>query len=159
MMESVNGHRGNRQRRSMIEFNVRWAGFLVSHAIVGSLLHVDKLHDYLRVNAIKTLIPSEHKQMVQRIFFKIFHGIFPKSARRRIFPQLVFSGWNPTYLRTLLPHPCYYLYITLSIQHAYIVLSRMVDHSPKEGVLRLISTYWYYCLSVSVKYVLSTYLC
>jgi hypothetical protein len=27
MMESVNGHRGNRQRRSMMEFNVRWAGF------------------------------------------------------------------------------------------------------------------------------------
>jgi hypothetical protein len=29
VMESINGHRGNRQRRSMMEFNV-------SHAIVGS---------------------------------------------------------------------------------------------------------------------------
>ena len=27
MMESVNGPRGNRQRRSMMEFNVHWAGF------------------------------------------------------------------------------------------------------------------------------------
>ena len=37
---------------------------LESHTIVGShiaLLHVDKLHDYLRANAMKTLIPSEHK--------------------------------------------------------------------------------------------------
>ena len=27
VMESINGHRGNRQRRSTIEFKVRWAGF------------------------------------------------------------------------------------------------------------------------------------
>jgi len=40
---------------------------------------------------------------------------FPKSARRRVFPRLVFSGWNPTYLRTLLPRPYYSLHITLSI--------------------------------------------
>jgi len=27
VMDSINGHRDNRQRRSMMEFNVRWAGF------------------------------------------------------------------------------------------------------------------------------------
>ena len=82
---------------------------------------------------------------------------FPKSARRRVFPRLVFSGWNPTYLRTLLPHPYYYLHITLSIHHAYIVYSRMVDHPPKEGVI--VTQQYVLVLSVSVKYVLSTYLC
>jgi hypothetical protein len=26
-----------------------------------ALMHVDKLHDYLRANKMKTLIPKEHK--------------------------------------------------------------------------------------------------
>jgi hypothetical protein len=64
VVESINGHRGNRQRRSTMEFKVRWAGFgesCDSREPYKALLHVDKLHDYLRANAMKTLIPSEHK--------------------------------------------------------------------------------------------------
>jgi len=55
-VESINGHRGNRQRHSTMEFKVRWAGFGESYK---ALLHVGKLHDYLRTNAVKTLIPSD----------------------------------------------------------------------------------------------------
>ena len=64
VMDSINGHRDNRQRRSMMEFNVRSAGFgesCDSWEPYKALLHVDKLHDNLRANAMKTLIPSEHK--------------------------------------------------------------------------------------------------
>ena len=60
VVESINGHRGNRQRRSTMEFKVRWAGFgesCDSWEPYKGLLHVD----YLRANAMKTLIPSEHK--------------------------------------------------------------------------------------------------
>ena len=35
VVESITGHRGNRQRRSTMEFKFRWAG-LESHTIVGS---------------------------------------------------------------------------------------------------------------------------
>ena len=34
-------------------------------------MHVDKLHDYLRANAMKTLFPREHK-WPRRTFLKIF---------------------------------------------------------------------------------------
>jgi len=80
VVESINGHRGNRQRRSTMEFKVRWTGFGES---CDSWEPYKALHDNLRSNAMKTLIPSGHK---------IFLGIFPKSARRRVFPRLVFSG-------------------------------------------------------------------
>jgi len=63
-MESITGHRGNRQRRSTMEFKVRWTGFgesCDSWEPYKAFLHIDKLHDYLRANAMKTLIPSEHK--------------------------------------------------------------------------------------------------
>ena len=47
-----------------MEFKVRWAGFrelFDSWEPNKALLHVDKLHDYLRTNAMKTFIPREHK--------------------------------------------------------------------------------------------------
>jgi hypothetical protein len=50
VVESITGHRGNRQRRSTMEFKVRWAGFgesCDSGEPYKALLHVDKLHDYL----------------------------------------------------------------------------------------------------------------
>ena len=40
------------------------------------VLHVDKLHDYLRANAMKTLIPTAHKYYGRRFFVKIFLGVF-----------------------------------------------------------------------------------
>jgi hypothetical protein len=62
--ESILGYRGNRNRRSTLQFNVRWSGFYDSSDSwepYKALMHVDKLHDYLRTNAMKTLIPREHK--------------------------------------------------------------------------------------------------
>ena len=60
----ANGHRGDRHTRSTMEFRVRWAGFgetCDSWEPYKALFHVDKLHNYLRANAMKSLIPSEHK--------------------------------------------------------------------------------------------------
>jgi hypothetical protein len=47
-----------------MEFKVRWAGFGESSdnwEPYKALLQADKLRGYLRANAMKTLIPSEHK--------------------------------------------------------------------------------------------------
>lgn len=60
-------------RRSTIK--VRWAGFgesCDSWKPCKVLLHVDKLHDYLRANAMRILISSKHKLYVRRIVFKFF---------------------------------------------------------------------------------------
>ena len=64
VVESIMEHRGNMAKRSTMEFKVLWAGFgesCDSWEPYKALLHVDKLHDYLRVNTMRTLIPSEHK--------------------------------------------------------------------------------------------------
>jgi hypothetical protein len=64
VVESILSHRGNRNKRSTMEFKVRWAGFgesCDSSEPYKALLHVDKLHDYLRTNTMMTLIPKEHK--------------------------------------------------------------------------------------------------
>lgn len=53
MVESTRGHRENRQRRSTMEFKVRWTGFgeaCDSWEPYKALFHVDKLNDYLRAN-------------------------------------------------------------------------------------------------------------
>ena len=57
IVESIN-------KRSTMKFKVRWTGFGESCDTwepYKALLHVDKLHDYLRTHAMKTLIPREHK--------------------------------------------------------------------------------------------------
>jgi hypothetical protein len=62
--ESILGNRGDRNRRSTLQFNVRWSGIddsSDSWEPYKAPMHVDKLHDYLRANAMKTLIPREHK--------------------------------------------------------------------------------------------------
>jgi hypothetical protein len=64
VVESILAHRESRNRRSSLEFKVRWAGFgetCDSWEPYKGLIHVDKLHDYLRANNMKTLIPKEHK--------------------------------------------------------------------------------------------------
>jgi transposase InsO family protein len=64
VVESIQSHRGDRTRRSSMEFKVRWSGFGESCDTwepYKALLHVDKLHEYLRTNRMKTLIPGEHK--------------------------------------------------------------------------------------------------
>ena len=64
IVESIITHFGSRNRRSSLQFKVRWAGFgetCDSWEPYKSLMRVDKLHDYLRANTMKTLIPKEHK--------------------------------------------------------------------------------------------------
>ena len=66
MVESINGHRGNRQRRSTMEFKVRWVGFRESCDCwepYEALLHLDKVHDYLRANTMKPLTPKERPEI------------------------------------------------------------------------------------------------
>jgi hypothetical protein len=126
----------------------------VSHAIVGN--HI-KLYC---VSTSSTIIcePMQWRPWFQvnisrlygESFSRFSSEFFPKSARRRVFPRLVFSGWNPTYLRTLLPHPYYSLHTTLAIQHAYKVYSRMVDHPPKGG--GIVTQQYVLVLSVSVNH-------
>ena len=70
-------------KRSTMEFKVRWAGFGKSCDTWESykaLLHMDKLDDYLRTNAMKTLIQVERTENL----FKIFLGIF---SQQRVFPR------------------------------------------------------------------------
>ncbi len=55
VVEAIIGHRGNRNRRSTMEFKVRWARFDAScdsWEPYKAFLHVDKLHDYLRNNTM-----------------------------------------------------------------------------------------------------------
>ena len=64
VVESIHGHRRDRTRRGTLEFKVRWSGFgksCDSWEPYKAVLHVDKLHEYLRVNRMKTYIPGEHK--------------------------------------------------------------------------------------------------
>jgi hypothetical protein len=83
VVESIVGHRANRNMRSAMEFKVRWAGFCKScdsWEPYKALLHVDKLHDNLRVHTM----PSEHKEYVLRTFFKISSVILPTKG---LFPD------------------------------------------------------------------------
>jgi len=128
IVESIITHRGSRNRRSTLEFQVRWAGFgetCDSWEPYKALMHVDKLHDYLRANTMKTLIPKEHYVATENLS-QDFPGIF--SQHDVGFFPWVFSGCNPTYLRTLhfmsLPtttpiQPCTY-YHALIIYSSYI---------------------------------------
>jgi hypothetical protein len=71
--ESILGHRGNRNRRSTLQFYVRWSGFddfSDSWEPYKAHMHVDKLHDYLRANAMKILIPRVYNYPLS-IFFKL----------------------------------------------------------------------------------------
>ena len=63
VVDSIVGHRGNRTKRSTMEFKVRWAGF-------GESCDSWEPYKALRANTMRTLIPS--KQYVRRIFLKIF---------------------------------------------------------------------------------------
>ena len=64
VVEAILGHRGSRNRCSTLAFKVRWAGFGDEHDSwepYKGLMHVGKLHDYLRANHMKALIPKEHR--------------------------------------------------------------------------------------------------
>ena len=64
IVEEIIAHRGDHHRRSTMEFLVRWTGYDESSNSwepYKALMHVDKLHDYLREHRMRSLIPREHK--------------------------------------------------------------------------------------------------
>jgi len=64
LVEQILDHRGDRHLRSTMEFLVQWTGYgedSNSWEPYRALMHVDKLHEYLRANRMRNLIPKEHK--------------------------------------------------------------------------------------------------
>ena len=64
VVDGILAHRGNHHRRSTMELLVRWAGYDESSNSwepYKALMHVDKLHAYLREHRMRALIPREHK--------------------------------------------------------------------------------------------------
>ena len=64
LVDEIIAHRGDHHRRSTMEFLVHWTGYEESSNSwepYKSLMHVGKLHDYLREHRMCSLIPREHK--------------------------------------------------------------------------------------------------
>jgi hypothetical protein len=64
VVESILNHRGDRNRRTQMEFLIRWKGFTIEWDTwepYGNLRDNDQLIEYLRSNRIKSLIPTRHK--------------------------------------------------------------------------------------------------
>jgi hypothetical protein len=62
IVDEMLAYRGNHHRRSTMEFLVQWAGYDESSNSwepYKALMHVDKLHDYLRHHRMRSLIPKE----------------------------------------------------------------------------------------------------
>ena len=65
IVEGILAHRGNHQQRSTMEFLVQWADYDESSnnwKPYKALMHVDKLHVYLREDKMQAMILREHKQ-------------------------------------------------------------------------------------------------
>jgi hypothetical protein len=64
LVDEIIAHRDDHHRRSTMEFLVRWTGYEESSNSwepYKALMHVDKLHDYLREHRMRSLISREHK--------------------------------------------------------------------------------------------------
>ena len=138
MVESIHGHRGNQQRRSTMEFKVRWTGLgesCDSWEPYKALLHVDNLHDHLRANAMKT------SRMYGEMFTRVSSEFLPKSARRRVFPRWFLVGKTP------------HISVHYFLQYPY---NTHIEYGGPSSERRGIATQMYVLvLSVSIKYVLS----
>jgi hypothetical protein len=66
VVEAMNGHRGDRHKRSTMEFRVRWAGFgetCDSWEHYRALLHVDKLYNQLPQGQCNEVPHTEQTQV------------------------------------------------------------------------------------------------
>jgi len=74
LIKDILAHRGDRNRRSTMEFKVKWEDFgeTESWEPYKGLRHSEKLHEYLRAHKLKSLIPVENKQGIHRGFFYRF---------------------------------------------------------------------------------------
>ena len=63
-------HNGDRNRRSTMEFLVRWEDFgdTDSWKPYAGFRHAEKLHEYSRVHMMRSLIPVEHNNRVSKFF-------------------------------------------------------------------------------------------
>jgi hypothetical protein len=63
MVRDIIAHHGDHHKRSSMEFLVRLTGYDASNSWepYKALMHVDKLHEYLREHKMRSLIPREHK--------------------------------------------------------------------------------------------------
>jgi len=63
LIRDILAHCGDRNRRSTMEFKVKWEDFgeTESWKSYEGLRHTEKLHEYLRAHRMKSLIPVEHK--------------------------------------------------------------------------------------------------
>jgi hypothetical protein len=63
-VRDIIAHRNDHHRRFSMEFVVRLTGYDASSSSwepYKALMHVDKLHEYLREHKMRSLIPREHK--------------------------------------------------------------------------------------------------
>ena len=59
VVERILAHTGNLKKRKLMKFKVKWAGYEdVTWEEWKNVRLVDKLHDYLRANGMKALIPT-----------------------------------------------------------------------------------------------------
>jgi transposase InsO family protein len=64
VIDEILGHQGDPKRRSTLQFMVRWKGFGPEHDTMepySYLRDTEKLHNYLKANNMKTLIPRKFK--------------------------------------------------------------------------------------------------
>ena len=68
IIERILEHSGDRNRRSTLQFKVRWLGFSPEHDTwepYKYLRDTEPLHDYLRANRMTSLIPAKYKSACQ----------------------------------------------------------------------------------------------
>jgi hypothetical protein len=81
VVESILNHRGDRNRRTQMEFLVRWSGYSVEYDTwepCGNLRDTDQLIEYLQANRMKSLIPAISLSSVYRRGRSVYRRGIPR---------------------------------------------------------------------------------